>query len=696
MRFGLPVIVLLGVALAWAGVAEGVDSIVYYVFAICDNIPNDPIAILKPVFNPPPMYTHAYRPLSTAMVKLGSAVFGRDTQGLQWMTFAHGLLLVPYGLGARRFLRVHGLEERLATVAAICAMLTPTVLFSAWTIPEFDMIGGAIVLFAAAELRVGRLRRALPLLALAILTKETTAIFMFAYLLAYASTRAPGERKRAWWIAGGYFGVLLAAVSPILLVRPPVTHSFSLIDERFEWMRIPQLCFHNLSQLFYVLGPAGALLLLGALGQTHRGLHLRAWRRSAPKARTGEREGSSPRTNILAGLGGTSDSESLRGLPAGSIQGRRGRWPLLIGAAALLGASPLLRHYNHYESVVFSNWGWVLVWMVVAIGALSWMALRDLTADRRILARCILLGFGGLLAGPILASFSRADLSARLYAPVIPMLAGLALTGALQLWGTRDRWLRIAGAALAACFVWLPLAGAVNAWQTAQARFPVELASKRDLIATLAPPCPAWVFYTNRDQELAQEELELLGDVPSDVRECTQLIQLSVTETGPGTLWQYEQRLDGYDQYRNSVDTREVEELLRVRRALPHPVHLYVQGPRSAMDAASNEALNPSFEWATDSMPEIDEGYMKQTMGMIYVADTPLERLFQDAAPYTKRRRAAYIQLPLWLHELPRRIIGQVALVEHFDYQATLYTIPYGAVPTGRPDPKGPPRQERP
>ena len=239
------IIAVVGVILAWAGVTTGVDSIVHYVFAIVDQIPATPLELLKPVYNPEPMYTHAYRPLSTALVKLGCAVFGRTDGGLQTMAFVHALFLVPYGISARYCLIVHGMTPRVATAAALTSMLTPTVLFSAWTIPEFDMVGAIFVLLAAAELHRGRFKAFVPLALLALFTKETSAILLFAYLCANALIQFR-TNKKATWIAAGYLFVLFLAVLPIISVRPEVTTEYNVASSDFNWLRIPYLAFHNL------------------------------------------------------------------------------------------------------------------------------------------------------------------------------------------------------------------------------------------------------------------------------------------------------------------------------------------------------------------------------------------------------------------------------------------------------------------
>lgn len=631
-RLGTGVIVGMGVLLAWAGVNDGVDSIVHYVFLIVDQVESNFISLLKPVWNPEPMYTRAYRPLSTALVKLGSLVFGRDDVGLQWFTFAHGLFLIGYGLAARRFLRHHGFSQRVSLLSALTAMLTPTVLFSAWTIPEFDMIGGIFVLLAAAELRQGRWKRSVPLALLALITKETSAILMLAYLISYAVWHSR-ENRRYWLYVAGYITVFLAAVFPIFLATPdPSTVSeFNLSGFGFQWSRVFDLAFLNVSQIFYVLGPAGALL----------------WFYSAHRPQW--------------------------------------EWGAFGGGVLLFVASPLLRHYNHYESIGFSNWLWVLTWILVALGAAVMLLIRG-TKDQRLLVLTLLVGAGGLLAGPVLASFSRADLSARLYAPLVPMMHGLAWAGAAVVWQYRNRLWRAMGVAVIVCFAWQPVAGAFSSWQFNGARFPVELNAKKHLVHKLGRStrdCQVLVFCNNRDQEIAKEEFSILGDVDPRVEACTRLLPLEVIELGSGDLWSYDDPLFSADQSRELLDAQELEGALKNGTSLPHTVHLFAQTARSTMSPEVNAQLRRDFEWAVKRMPEVDAGYIQQAIGMVYVKDTPLERMFEKVTPQGRRKQFVlpYVQLPMWLNELPSRLLMGVPLVENFRYQVTIYTLYKGERP---------------
>ncbi len=620
----------LGTLLALAGVTSAQDSIVHYVFAIVDGVAWDPWSLLQPIYNPEPMYTHAYRPLSTTAVKLGGLLFGRDAEGMARHQWAHGLALAPFGWAARRALRAHGVHPISALLAAAAAMLSPTLLFSAWTIPEFDLVGAIPVLFAMSGLRthgLSRPWRVVPWALLALLTKETTAILMLAYLIAWAWDQWP-RSPRIWAVPLAYGGLLLLAVLPILLRTPPTTHAFNVTDPGFDPSRIAWLGAHLGSQVFYVLG-AGATLLLGQALAT-------------------------PRL----------------------------RWPLLVGSVLAYALAPPLQLVNHYESVVFSHPTWVGAWGGTALAFLVAHAFGG-HADRRLLARATLLGLCALLAGPVLASFTRADLSARLLAPLIPLLYGLALEGARLGWAATERWHRAVVVLPAAAFAWMPLAGAWSASALTQSRFAVEADGKREVIAALAPPCPM-VFTTNRDQEWATEEIDALGFVDSTVRSCATFVQLAVTELGPGRLWDYPIRLQGVDEGRRELTPIEVEAALRYRLPMSRSVYLHVLTLRSAMSDAVNGRLAASFEWAVNRLPEADRGTFQQSIGLRFVTETPLERTFAERATLRRERRSAIVPIvPLWLEELPMRLLTGLPWVEAYRFESTLYGIPGGVTPNG-------------
>ena len=90
------IIIGLALLLAAFGVTEGNDGIVAWVFDIVGNHPLTDI--WQPVYNPEPMDTYAYRPLSVVLLKIAAALFGDHT--MVW-TAVHSLILVAYGLVSR-------------------------------------------------------------------------------------------------------------------------------------------------------------------------------------------------------------------------------------------------------------------------------------------------------------------------------------------------------------------------------------------------------------------------------------------------------------------------------------------------------------------------------------------------------------------------------------------------------------------
>jgi len=301
--------------------------------------------------------------------------------------------------------------------------------------------------------------------------------------------------------------------------------------------------------------------------------------------------------------------------------------------------------------------------------------------DQRLLALTIILGFLGLLAGPVLASAARSDLSARLYAPLLPILFGLALHGAEYSLTARpqpwSRWTKPVCALLALSLAWQSAAGGVSQWQFWQARFPTELAVKQELIKRLQGPCPR-VYYPNHNQELAIEELDALGDVPEEVRKCVSLVQLLETDTRErSSAWNKwivaVDGLRGVDQFRNRVDSSDVTDALMNAEVMPRGMQLFVQTPRSTMGAEINARIKPDFTWAETRIPEARLGTFEQAIGIMFVETTMLEEFIKERAHYSLSEARDFFVLPLWLHEIPQRLISGLPVIERYRYEALLF-----------------------
>ena len=211
-------------------------------------------------------------------------------------------------------------------------------------------------------------------------TKETSAAAMFGYLLAVAYAYRGTEGYTYWKIVAGSGVVLAALVTPLLLADKQSPHDFNAAATSFEWSRLGYMFLHNATQVFYVTSAVGCGLV------------------------------------ATFGLG-----QQLQ---------RYGALLVLIG----LLLCPPLRIYNHYESVIIDQIFWVFPFAVVLILSLFRIAQSKRTApEHAILAGMVIMLGGVLVLAPVVALQSRPDVSARLYAPIIPAVLTLAWLGARQL-----------------------------------------------------------------------------------------------------------------------------------------------------------------------------------------------------------------------------------------------------------------------
>lgn len=583
-----------------AGVTETPDGIVRWVFGIVDGIAWSDV--WRPVYNPEPMDTYAYRPLAVVLIKLG-LLFTRDPMAL---AAVHALAIPAFGLAALGFLRRAGFSDSLAGLAASTAMAMPSLLFSGWIPVEFDLVGAAFVLAALSalhDLRLTPSRRArlrfVAFSALAILTKETSALGLFAFTVADAWPRR--RELHAWRVPAAILLGIFVATLPLHFTRGGSVSAFSAFGEGFHPIRIPAMVLHVGAQLLYVVGPAGVLLL---------------W--------------------------------------ADRLAGRRWLPVALWTATALLFFAPIVRHYSHFEAVVFSSPTWT-----IGLVALLWAALvanvrRDAPGLQGTGHRAALLMLIGFAAAPIVLRFARADVSARILAPAIPLLHALVWRAASA---------QRSGRLLAAVFGAFVVSAAVNAALSTRTRLAVEGEARTALAKDVRMPCPALIA-TNAVQWTTVEDLVAEG---ANLGACAWFqTTSSQPETGM-TLAEFTAR-GGV-----SVDRGQ-------------DAYLVISTARSRMDEATNRILAGDFTWTSELLPESDDDLFAAYQRMVFEIETDLETLFRTAGARVCGLRSPYVALPLWWNELPARLLLGVPLVERFDWVASVYRIRAtepGFVPSG-------------
>ena len=596
----------LGVALAFAGTTEHVDAIVPWVFGIVDGIPF--ADLWRPVYNPEPMDTYAYRPLAVLTLKVALWVSGRDPVAL---TLAHGLVLACFALVSARFLRRHGFDRVTATLAAASALVMPSLLFSAWICVEFDLVGATFVLAAASALH--QLREAdsrgvrvrfWVLATLAMLTKETSALQLLAYIGAFAFVH---RREKRWWsLSAAYVGLVLVVTAPMHFVDSGNTHAFTIWGDGFHPVRIGGMLLHTAGQVLFLLSAAGVVLVAAtALRSTGLSAHRRVM--------------------ILSAL----------------------------TVASFLFA-PVLRHYSHFEAVIFSSLGWTLVGFLVLGTALSWLIVVEHSADRRIAITMVVLTWAGFAAAPILLKFARADVSARIFAACVPALHALVWREARALWDEATRGGRANALVLAGAFFLFAAASAFNTIAFHRVRLAVEFEAKQRLAKDVRSTCPA-LINTNPVQLLTTEELRALG-----AGRLSPEAWVETTTAQPDS-------------------TMSVDDFAAAGGITAHPgqdVYLYIQTARSLMSADIAEQLAGDFRWTKELLPESDDDLFAAYQRMIYEIETDIETMFRTSGWVVSNVRLEYVQLPLWWNELPARWLAGVPVVERYDYVARVFRIP--------------------
>jgi len=606
---------VVGLLLAAAGVTEYTDGIVRYVAGVVDGI--SWLDLWKPAFDPPPMNTYTYRPLTVVSVKLGLLITDRNTMA---MAVLHGLTIPWLGLAAHRFLRVHGMAK-VALPAALSTMALPSMLFSGWIPVESDIMGAAFLCEAGWALQRWRAtgaRRTLIFFAVmafgAATTKETSAAAGFGYLAAFAWAYRKEAFKRYAAVAFTYGVVLFILIIPFLMAKAMKPHNFNVASDEFTMARAWYLIVHNLAQLFYILSSAGALLL--------------------------------------------------------AVRGRL-RLPVLLLLAVVVLAAPPLRVYNHYESVIIDQVDYVALTMVIALGALTWIFLRSGSPEEVTCTGAVLFLFGVLAVAPVLALQSRPDVSARLYAPVAPILHGLAWSGAALLVADareRPRWVRPIAWLVAGSFALFPLGAASNGVQLFRARMAVELVAKTALAERLKQPgitCP-FVIVVNRDHELAVEELQALE---VDWTQCSELFVPNLVHLDPSDSDLESWKIQGHTYSLTPSDNDGMAQKLLDGEALERCTYLYLQTPKAMMDTSDYQRFAGDFAWAFNNLPEFDEEVYRQQVEIQYREHIAYQKLFGRAGAGEVLVEEPFTVFPLNPNEALQRLFRGIPVIETYSYE---------------------------
>ena len=644
---GPALVAAVGVALALVGTTEAVDGIVPWVYGIVDRVAW--LDLWRPIYNPEPMDTYAYRPLAVALVKVGLTV--ADTVGLArtgaWLTAAHGLVLVAFGLSSLRLLLRLGFTPRVAALAAASALAMPSLLFSAWIVVEFDLVGATFVLLATSRLiDLGAFGSGRPLLppsprafwfwaVLALLTKETSALQLLAVLgvacLRPGAGRLPAFDRAALRRLGLYLGLLALATAPMHFVRSDNLHAFTVFSEGFHPVRIVAILLHTLCQVVFLLAPAGVALL----------------------ALTAEPTGGAGEPT-----GGAGEPTGGAGEP---VSARRGVVAAAV-AMALYAMSPVLRTYSHFEAIVFGDAVAAVALSIALVGGLALTALRGDDATRRF-SGVVLLTLIGYALAPVVLRFARADVSARIFAACVPFLHAAVWRGIGSLWRS-GRAGAVASGALGVAFVLFVVSSAWNAGAFHRSRLAVEDVAKVALSKDVTMSCPA-IVATNAVQLTTTEELVSRG---ARLGACAWIETTTTQPEGTETLAAFIGR------GALTVDPGQ-------------DAYLLVQTARSEMVGDDvNRVLAGDFAWAHDFMPEGDDDLFAAYQRMVYEVETELEVLFRREGRSLVRASATYLQLPLFWTELPARLRLGVPLVERYTYLASTYRVAArrpGYVPPG-------------
>ncbi|MEC8025001.1 MAG: hypothetical protein VX223_13815, partial [Myxococcota bacterium] len=445
---------------------------------------------------------------------------------------------------------------------------------------------------------------------------------MFGYLLAASIAYRNEDGQPLRRITAGAAVVLGILVAPLLFADRQVPHDFHVGAETFDWSRVGFMFIHNSTQVFYVTSAVGCGLI--------------------------------------------------------ALFGLRGRSQLIGAVVLLLGLlmCPPLRIYNHYESVIIDQIVWVFPFSIALIVSLLRVFFSPKTSPEHATLAGTVLALGGVLVlAPVFAVQTRPDVSARLYAPAVPSLLTLAWLSVNALRAGSSRPHRVLGVLFTVFLAWYPFAGAVNGIDFWRARMNTERLAKLELVDALGDaPCP-FIIATNRNSELAVEELQAFG---VDWQKCSSLFVPNKVQHDLSAGDEAEWKVQGHSY---ELDVLEVEGLQSLHKALhagkapDRCTYLYFQSPKAMMETHDFKRFAGDFQWAFGNLPEFDEEVHAQQVETMFREEIGYQKFMLRAGADERVVESPFVILPANMTESLGRLLSGIPVIETYAYEGRVLSL---------------------
>jgi len=516
-------------------------------------------------------------------------------------------------------------------------MLGAPALFQAWYLPEFDLFGAACTLFAGAWLYAESppsRRRWCGIgaaLAATLLLKEASALVQFAFLgaLGLHILLGGGSREHLKRIIGITLICVVFWSSLVwqMLMAPSTDVGRLTILEKLPLLE------HNTTQLVYLASPAAAVVL-------------GAWAMGRIKL-----------------------------LP---------QWlPPVLGLLGLL-IAPIAVFYSHYEAVYYAPRAYGLGLSVLLVGGLL-LSPTNRSGIPPIVLLTIFSTLGVLSLVGLVAPSAREDMASRIFVALTPLLYAAAMEGIRRTWirmgrlpskSMGKRAGRLSTGALALTLAMYPLASTINYCMDWRARHTVDLAAKKTLANTHLDD--TLILFNHYVEWLDPLGLEAAGaERPGPETDFLQVPAWLPPEDYKRGIWIHP-----------SPPSDLLATLNTGRKAL-----LYWLAPRSSMSQQANDILIGDLSWTRKDyglFSQVADGTFHiegiayrphnrpedHRMSMYRKGPSPLEQMASELGEKNWSTNRDFIQLPLLITELPRRLLTGIPLVEHYNYEGALTHFP--------------------